>query len=150
MAPHREFFDFFGAMMAVLGIGVAYFAIWSGIRHDRIKREMAHKERLRALELGRPLPGDRPWLTPTRIGFLTGVIVPICVMAFAARSVSSAGYQGEIWKFCGIVSMAAVLSGAVVTCVASNNESASRGKVADRAVKSNVDEDLYDVVSARG
>lgn len=150
MVEHREFFDFFGMTMALLGIGVGYFAIWSGIRLDRVKREMAHKERMRALELGRALPGDSPWVTPIRIGLLMGVIVPVCVMAFAAQSAKTAVYPVEIWKFSAIVSMAAVLCGAVVTCVAANQQAESRAKAADRAAKANVDADLYDVVSARG
>ena len=70
----RRSIPFIGFLLAFLGLGVAYFAIYLGIRQERLKRELEHKERMRALELGRSLPGDIPWLSPTqRIGFLMAV-----------------------------------------------------------------------------
>jgi len=57
-------YQLFGFALAFLGIGIGYLAIYLGIRHDKYKRELEHKERMRALELGRSLPGDAPGLTP--------------------------------------------------------------------------------------
>jgi hypothetical protein len=45
------------ALIAILGIGIGYYAVHFGIRLERTKRELEHKERMRALELGRRLPG---------------------------------------------------------------------------------------------
>ena len=94
----QTIFESLGMVMAFLGLGVAYFAIHLGIRQDRYKRELEHKERMRALELGRTLPGDQSWLSPLRIGFLTGLIVPVSAMGFAWLSTLSMGYNGEVWR----------------------------------------------------
>jgi Flp pilus assembly protein TadB len=37
---------------------IAIVAIVSGVRHEARKRELSHIERMKALELGQPLPGD--------------------------------------------------------------------------------------------
>lgn len=57
-------YEMLGFALAFLGVGIGYFAIHFGIRLEKTKRELEHKERMRALELGRSLPGDVPWLSP--------------------------------------------------------------------------------------
>ena len=63
-------YEMLGFLLAFLGIGIAYYAVHFGIRLERTKRELEHKERMRALELGRSLPGDGSWLSPLRAGLL--------------------------------------------------------------------------------
>jgi hypothetical protein len=138
-----------GFMLAFLGLGIAYFAIYLGIRQERLKRELEHKERMRALELGRSLPGDIPWLSPLRIGFLVAAVVPICAFAFACLSTHAVGFQTEIWKAAGIVSVFAVGCGSVVVCVAGTAQGQHQ-EAAAQVEKSPVEEDAYDVVSSRG
>ena len=57
-------YELMGFLLAFLGIGIAYFAIYLGLRQEKLKRELEHKERMKALEMGRSLPGDLPWLSP--------------------------------------------------------------------------------------
>ena len=46
-------------------------------RYVRFHREIKHAERMRALELGRPFPGDEPWWSPERIIVAIGAGVPL-------------------------------------------------------------------------
>ena len=39
-------YEMLGFVLAFLGIGIGYFAIHLGIRHDKYKRELEHKERM--------------------------------------------------------------------------------------------------------
>jgi len=81
-------YELMGFLLAFLGIGIAYYSIHFGIRLEKTKSELEHTERMRALELGRSLPGDGPWLTPLRAG------VPV---AAACRSASSAWRYSPAW-----------------------------------------------------
>ena len=84
-------YEMLGFVLAFLGIGIAYFAIHLGIRHDRYKRELEHKERMRALELGRSLPGDAAWLSPATLALMIAGGVPIGIFACASVATVQAG-----------------------------------------------------------
>ncbi len=144
----QSIFEVFGMVMAFLGIGIAYLAIHLGIRQERFKRELEHKERMRAMELGRDLPGDKSRLSPLRIGFLTSLIVPVSTMTFAWLSTIRVGYNGEIWRFSAAVSLAAVICGTVIVCLSVTRNLEPVGD--PLAHKPETEEDAYDVVSARG
>jgi hypothetical protein len=145
----QAFFEMFGVVMALLGIGIAYFAIYQGIRHDKYKRDLEHRERMQALELGRPLPGDLPWLSPLRIGFLLGLVVPVAALGFAVLATREVGFREEVWQTAGIVSTAALVCGSVVASIAGRqNTPAAQRFALDE--KPRIEEDAYDVVSARG
>jgi hypothetical protein len=143
-------FESLGMVMAFLGIGIAYFAIYFGIRQERIKREFEHKERMTALELGRPLPGDLPWLTPLRIGFLIGLVVPVSAFAFAWLATGSAGYHNDIWQSAAMVSIFAVVCGTVVVSLATAKQAGRQPEAMALEMKPAIEEDAFDVVSARG
>ena len=128
---------------------MAYFAIYMGIRHDRYKRELEHKERMLALELGRTLPGDISWFSTQRIGLLMGAIVPVCLFGYAGLLTQSHGYHPQIWESCSIVGTLSILSGAVLVVIGGAKDSRTPG-VSPRGEKVPVEEDAYDVVSARG
>jgi hypothetical protein len=145
----QAFFEMFGVVMALLGIGVAYFAIYQGIRHDRYKRDLEHRERMQALELGRPLPGDLPWLSPHRIGFLLGVGVPVVALLFAFLSTREIGYQEQIWQTTGILSTAALVCGSFIVVLTGKQKPLANDELALHE-KPRIDKDAYDVVSARG
>jgi hypothetical protein len=140
-------YELFGFALAFGGLGIGYIAVIMGIRHDRYKRDLEHKERMLALELGRPLPGDVPWLSTQRIGFLMAVIVPVCLFGFAGFTTQAAGFQRSIWEPAGIVSALAILCGLGVVWVGRHY-----GNEAPRAPveKTAVEDDAYDFVSARG
>lgn len=142
-------FPLIGFVLGFAGLGVAYLAIFMGIRHERFKREVEHTERMRALELGRSLPGDVPWLSTQRIGFLMAAVVPPCVFGFAWLSTQTAGFHDVIWNAAGLVSTLAPICGSVLVCI-----DVSR-RIGDQAPlrpsdKIPVEDDAYDVVSARG
>jgi len=143
-------YELLGFLMAFLGIGIAYYAIHFGIRLERTKRELEHKERMRALELGRSLPGDGSWLSPLRVGFAIALGVPAAVFGFATLSTQAVGYHGDIWQAAGIVSVFAVACGSVVVCLSAVRQAQPEGEHVGQEGKSQVEEDAYDVVSARG
>jgi hypothetical protein len=143
-------YELMGFLLAFLGIGIAYYAVHFGIRLEKTKRELEHKEPMRALELGRGLPGDGPWLTPLRAGVLVAAGVPIGVFGLALFSSLAIGYHGEIWQAAGIVSVFAVGCGAVLTCLAFARQSQDQMETAAQVDKEPVEDDAFDVVSARG
>ncbi len=136
-----------GFIAVIGGLAIGGLAIVLGIRHDRRKREMEHIERMKALELGRTLPQDQPWLTPAKLAALIGGAVPLGAFASAASATISSGFHVGIWVAASIVGTAAAICGA---CVA--DESGRSEKSADTSldVKPYVEDDAYDVVSSRG
>ncbi|MFO0949950.1 MAG: hypothetical protein U0835_02130 [Isosphaeraceae bacterium] len=122
-----------------------------GIRHARYERELEHAERMRALELGRTLPGDESFWTPPKICVSIGAVVPVLVFMCAVSASQTVGYREEIWVMSGMVSMVAVISGAVLASKHFNQRhEAATSADARASFKMTTEEDAYDVVSARG
>jgi uncharacterized membrane protein len=136
-----------GFISVIGGLSVGAMAIILGIRHDRQKREMEHIERMKALESGRTLPQDEPWLSPAKLAALIGGVVPLGVFVSVGTATTSSGYHEEMWLAAMSVGMAGVISGAVVA-VHSNRSRKTSDSVA--VAKPYVEEDAYDVVSSRG
>ncbi len=143
-------YELLGFLMAFLGIGIAYYAIHFGIRLERTKRELEHKERMMALELGRSLPGDTPWLSPLRVGFAIALCVPVAAFGFATVATQTVGYHSDTWQAAGMVSIFSVVCGTVVVCLSAARQAQPAGEREAQGAKSQVEEDAYDVVSARG
>lgn len=126
-----------------------------GIRYARQKREMEHRERMKALEVGRPLPGDEPEWSPMRVALKIGAGVPVSVMGIAWLANLTLGNNSAltIWQTAGYVSIVAVISGAVLALKAfalgPQPRQDSRGH-ADAARKPAFDPDAYDHVGTRG
>jgi len=142
-------YELLGFLLAFLGIGIAYFAIHFGLRQEKLKREFEHKERMMALEMGRSLPGDTPWLSPLRVGFLIATVVPIGVFGFTYLASRDTSVPADIWQGAGIVSVFALIGGSVVACIASAKQSSNQTHAAGPVEKTPVEEDAYDVVSSR-
>jgi hypothetical protein len=136
-----------GFISVIGGLTIGGIAVILGIRHDRQKRELEHIERMKALEFGRTLPQDAPWLTPTKVGALIGGVVPLGVFVSVGTATSSAGFHEGMWVAAAMVGIFSVISGAVVAGLSYNHQ-----KAADQAevAKPYVEEDAYDVVSSRG
>ncbi len=143
-------YEMLGFLLAFLGIGIAYSAVHLGIRLERTKRELEHKERMMALELGRSLPGDFPWLSPLRAGLLIAAAVPIGLFVSALLANLALGYKEAPWMMAGAVSLFAVVCGTVVTSLAFARQPHDLQHNAVSAAKEQVEDDAYDVVSARG
>jgi hypothetical protein len=144
--------------METAGLALGYIAVIGGLmfaavpiafhhQREKRKRELEHIERMRALELGRTLPQDVPWLSPTKIGALMGTIVPIGVFVPAWLATQLAGYHETIWVAAAMVGLAAVIGGSTLVVSSLKHEAGSSD--AD-VTKPYVEEDAYDVVSSRG
>jgi hypothetical protein len=121
--------------------------IYLGLRHDKWKRELEHKERMRALDLGRSLPGEEaPW-SLARIGLMIATAVPMVIFACSTLASLVLGFQKDIWIAAGMVGMAAVICGSIV--VIQSAQGVTRSTLRER-FKQPIEDDAYDVVSARG
>ncbi len=136
-----------GYIAVIGGLSFSTFCLLIHFHHERRKREMEHLERMRALELGRRLPQDEPWLSPSKIGALMGVVVPIGAFVPAWLATQLAGYHETIWIAAAMVGLAAVICGSILAA-----SSPSKGETSSDAAtaKPYVEEDAYDVVSSRG
>ena len=117
-----------------------------GIKYARQVRELEHRERIRALELGRVLPGDEPWANPARVSLAIAVGVPISVFLCAGMATTAAGFREEIWIAAMLVGMTAVVSGSILAGKHFAREAMARSI----EVKPAFDADAYDTVGTRG
>jgi hypothetical protein len=123
--------------------------VFLGIRYARYEREMVHAERMKALELGRHLPGESPW-TPAKSGMWIAASGPLGVVVTTGIAVGSGINDDGPWIASGLVGIAAVLGG---TLLALRSPSAPHASDADLTAdhgKPALDPDAYDVVSRRG
>ena len=107
-------------------------------------RELEHKERIRAIELGRVLPQDESWWSRGRISAMIGAGVPVVTMFLAWMASESLGGREEVWITATLVGMTAVICGSRL---------ATKLPAPDPTIlntKLNLDPDAYDVVSRRG
>ncbi len=130
-------------------------------RGERRKRELEHIERMRAIEVGRPYPGDNKfwfsgipqWVVPHIIAVLIGAVVPLGVFLCAFLANLVVGFHKDIWIAAGMVGLGSVICGTVLAGgafqkFASSDE--SEGFASYRNSKPHVEDDAYDVVSSRG
>lgn len=136
-----------GFISVIGGLSLGALAIILGIRHDRRKRELEHLERMRALELGRKLPQDEPWLSPTKIALVIGGFVPLVAFSSVATATARTGFHEEMWLAACSVSAAAVISGSILAGISLRRDATSTRSLDDKPY---VEEDAYDVVSSRG
>lgn len=150
------------ALFMLFLFAVVTMPIFLHFRGERRKRELDHIERMRAIDVGRPYPGEtrfgisaaQKWVVPHLIAVAIGAVVPLGVFAFAFLTSLIGGYQKDIWIAAGMVGLGAVICGTVLAggafqiLTGSNRESENPGSYANS--KPHVDEDAYDVVSSRG
>jgi hypothetical protein len=119
-------------------------------RHERWKLGLEHEKQLKALELGRALPGEgylESWFSPLRVGLFIGAGVPLGAFLSALVATVSIGFHDGIWIATLIVGLGAVISGSII---AGRAHTQANTPPADAEAKPFVEEDAYDVVSARG
>jgi len=120
------------------------------------KRRQQHSERMKALELGRPFPAPETDLMRCmagRIAFSIGAGVPIGVFGCAWLASLAVGYHDAIWIAATMVGVASVICGtALAAKMFEISTAASKCQSSDSFSdgKPVVEEDAYDVVSARG
>ena len=119
-------YELMGFLLAFLGLGVAYFAIYFGSRQERLKRELEHKERMMALEMGRSLPGDIPWLSPLRRRLPHGHgRAPWRVRIRLPGAAKPAAFRRTSGRQPASSAFSPLVSGTVVACVASVKQSST-------------------------
>ncbi len=121
-----------------------------GFKHARLLRELKHAERMRAMELGRTLPEDEPWWSPSRLAAGIGLGVPLGSLLVALMVASDSPPQRDpVWVAAGIIGLGGVIGG---TLLAGHQITARRK--AEATYPSNgkpvYDPDAFDVVSSRG
>lgn len=121
-----------------------------GIRFARQSRELEHTERMRALELGRSLPGDPQGMTPSALAVKIGAYVPIASMGIAwlATRDGNTSLAPGIWTSCALVSAIAIVGGTILAFRAMGLPAQSYPSA--HAEKPAFDPDAYDHVGTRG
>ena len=142
------------AIIPIVGMSIPIILVpvVLGLRHAKLERELEHKERMKALELGRTLPRDESWWSPSRISVAFGVVLPIGV--FFCAWIASIDPKGStspvpIWISAGIVGLAGVVCGAILAYRQLDNASGRRIEN-EMAHKPEIDADYFDVVGTRG
>lgn len=79
------------------------------LRQSARKREWQHRERMKAIDLGIPVPGAEAWMGRSAIAI--GAIMPIGVFAVAWLA-SMTTHHDEVWLAAALVSAAGVIGGA--------------------------------------
>jgi hypothetical protein len=152
-----EFFAF--ATLCLLSIAI--LPIILHYRGERRKRELDHIERMSAIEVGRSYPGELKnslesfpkSVIPHLVAAGIGVVVPIGVVAFAGLVTLIGGFQKEVWITAAMVGLGGVICGTVLAGNAALHKGTTpepEGSTQFATSKPEVDEDAYDVVSARG
>lgn len=138
------------AVVAVLMIVVALPVVLS-MRQAAKDRELLHAERQKALEMGRPLPGESASQGSVS-GTGVGVWVPICVfgIALGATQASNGSQAADvaIWVSAGCVGVTGVICGTILTLHNSMRE--GRAAHTHAPPKPSFEEAEIDTVSRRG
>jgi hypothetical protein len=121
-----------------------------GIKFAQRQRELEHAERMRALELGRTLPQDEPWWSPSKIAATIGAGVPVGSSLCAWLATESSGYHEEVWLFSGMVGVAGVICGSILAAKQLAHRAEAERAAASANAKPLMDSDAFDVVGSRG
>jgi hypothetical protein len=128
-------------MAIVVAALVILVPVIVGVRAEHRKREMEHAERMRAIELGRPFPGESGWWSPARVAVGIGVGVPLGIFGIAfVASLLTGEAAPFIWPSAGAIGLAAVICGTVLA----SRVPAPRPQAPDPRAKPYVDPDAYD------
>jgi hypothetical protein len=129
-----------------------------GIRHSQRQRELEHIERMKALELGRTLPGEiepgssEQTASVSAPGKSIAVAVPLGALGIAWLASStpwSAGLAGTmIWGSAAVVGVAGVICGTIL--ILRSQPALPQPQYMHHDQKPAHDPDTYDVASRRG
>jgi hypothetical protein len=135
-----------GFIAVIGGLAIAPLSIVLHLRNEQRRRELEHIERMQALEFGRTLPQDEPWWSPLRISLVIGGAVPLGVFLAVGSATAAVGFHDGMWIAASSVGMVSVICGSILA--GSNKRAKASSSFADS--KPRIEEDAYDVVSARG
>ncbi|MHC5541415.1 hypothetical protein ACYOEI_24605 [Singulisphaera rosea] len=124
-------------------------SLW--MKHRRFVRELEHRERIRAMELGRNHLGDESWWSAPRISVALGVFQPLGLFVLAwAASEEMRGMGELIWFTSMIVAGMGVLGGTTIAWVHFSRLANRANSQGYTFTKPEFDADAFDVVSSRG
>ncbi len=133
---------------------MATVPIAMGIRQKERLRRFQHTERLRALEMGIPLPGDRAW--PAVVCIALGAVVPLGALGVALTATLSAPHWAHsgasmaiLWGGAAAIGVSGVRAGAGLAHRLFDREY-SQIPVMPAGKPAAFDPDAYDTVSRRG
>jgi hypothetical protein len=141
-----SFLIFLAIVCGMLVFGLLPITLY--FQHERRKRDMEHAERMKALELGRTLPDEaegESW-SASKIAGAIGAGVPIGVFGCAWLASEKLGYHETIWIGAAMVGTAAVICGSCLLYALITKDAFSTPSDS----KPEIEEDAFDVVSARG
>lgn len=136
--------------IVALAIPIVLVPVVLGICHARNERELEHAERMKALELGRALPGDESGWTPARACVVIGAGVPIGIFLIAWLASERLGCQDQIWTAAEVVGLSSVVSGALLASRQLDRREGVEDTLGVTFGKPVVDPDAFDVVGRRG
>jgi hypothetical protein len=130
------------------------------IRNAQRRREWDHAERMKALEMGLPVPPrDSPWAKAS-VCIAIGVVVPLLAFGFTAGAYHDRpGAPDELWIVPGFVTPTCVVVASILAGVLFRDGSRSadpedversNARQPGPIVKSSHDPDAFDVVGRRG
>jgi hypothetical protein len=119
------------------------------LNHRKRRREMEHVERMKALEMGLPTPGNESWAARVCIAIGAGVPIGAFFFAWLASMEHSSGGQ-SYFEAAGPVGGVAVLCGTFLSTRLLPSLSKARIPAPHASAKPAHDPDAYDVVSRRG
>jgi hypothetical protein len=118
------------------------------MRHLAHKREWEHAERMKALELGLPAPGNESWAATVCIAIGAGVPVGALCIAWLA-SLEQSG-SPHYWIAATVVGSLGVLSGTLLATRLLPSSFRAQSPSFDTQSKPELDPDAYDVAGRRG
>ncbi|HWE36647.1 MAG TPA: hypothetical protein VG406_08775 [Isosphaeraceae bacterium] len=135
-------------VVPLAGIALPLFLVPTiiAMKHARLKREWEHLERMKAMELGRPVPsalGDDAWPAMVAIGL--GAVMPVGVFVVTWLASLTAHLDGEVFVAPLLVGVAGVLGGTTLGHRLLTARERSRADSASNA-KPAYDPDAFDVV----
>ncbi len=118
-----------------------------GFRHAAKKRDFQHRERMKALETGQPVPGEAGWPVAVATAMI-GAGVPLVSFSLTmVASLNNYTLPAEIWIAPTVASVVALIAS---VSVARAMQHRTTPPAPDQAKPTAYDPDAYDVVGSRG
>jgi hypothetical protein len=118
------------------------------LKHHQRKREWEHLERLKALEMGQPLPGTDAW--PAAAAIAIGAGMPVGVFFAAWMACLTAGAESVVFVPAMFVGLAGVGGGVMTMTRLLGSRRTPKTPEHLANGKPEFDPDAYDVVGRRG
>jgi len=144
-----SFYPIMGMLIPIIIVPIVL-----GMRHARVLSDREHAERMRAMELGRPLPGDptggETWDVASQSIALIATVVPGSVFFCAFLATKEVGYVPGVWAAAAVVGLGAVVCGSFLLLTRLGHKVDPATHAADPSAKAVYAEDAFDVASNRG